>query len=221
MSVEHSAHEAPIALDYDDGALGTYGGQKVVVPPDALGKQYPSPTTPAKLPSTSSISICGLRRRTFYSVLAVVGILLVGAIAGLAGGLVSQRNRANADNSDATNNDSSSDPSATSPSSTSPSASPLASSILDDSQLATAKWANETGTASFVVYQDGTGSLMLANWHTMNATWRSVNITDRMRSARSPIRPKPGTPIACVTSSNSRRFRRMHLKPFDVWLEVV
>lgn len=192
-----------------------------MVPPDALGKQYPSPTTPAKLPSTSSISICGLRRRTFYSVLAVVGILLVGAIAGLAGGLVSQRNRANADNSDATNNDSSSDPSATSPSSTSPSASPLASSILDDSQLATAKWANETGTASFVVYQDGTGSLMLANWHTVNATWRSVNITDRMRSARSPIRPKPGTPIACVTSSNSRRFKRMHLKPFDAWLEVV
>ncbi|KAL2177898.1 uncharacterized protein P884DRAFT_291590 [Thermothelomyces heterothallicus CBS 202.75] len=44
---------------------------------------------------------------------------------------------------------------------------------------------------------------MFANWHSANATWKPVNISDRMLTSQSPIFPKLGTPLACLTWDNS------------------
>jgi hypothetical protein len=191
-------NEAPIIV-YDDPRLATFEGQKVVISdnPEKEAGLPPPPAAQASATLPSAVTICGLRRRTFYIILAVGAVLLIGAIAGLAGGLTSRRNNSNAEGLSA-DAESSQSPSTT-PSASTSSSTPRPPVIHDSSQLGACRSTNNTVTASYVTYQDPVGSLMLAAWDSRNGVWASFNISDRMLKASLPIRPKLGTPLACVT----------------------
>ncbi|KAL2152461.1 hypothetical protein VTH82DRAFT_5645 [Thermothelomyces myriococcoides] len=216
IPVDSRAHEAPIVA-HDILYPGAFEREKVIAHYDTAQQPQPvqviipaeAATPPA--PVKTSSTICGLRRRVFYCVLIAAFILLIGAVAGLAVGLVVQRNhRSSSDEPDVNASGSDSGdaggPAATttSGSGASSTATP-ASSVLDKSQIATTKWVNETGIITYVVYQDPVGSIMLSYWHSSSSTWKSANISDRMLIARSPISPKLGTPLASLTWDNSGR----------------
>jgi hypothetical protein len=199
IPVNHN--EAPIIV-HDDPRLATFEGQKVVISdnPEKEAGLPPPPAAQTAATLPSAVTICGLRRRTFYIILAVGAVLLIGAIAGLAGGLTSRRNNGNAESGEGLSADaeSSQSPSAT-PSASTSSSTPRPPVIHDSSQLGACRSTNDTVTASYVIYQDPVGSLMLAAWDSRNGVWASFNISDRMLKASLPIRPKLGTPLACVT----------------------
>ncbi|KAH6849892.1 hypothetical protein B0I37DRAFT_370173 [Chaetomium sp. MPI-CAGE-AT-0009] len=201
----------PIVVDNDHYGhyLATFDGQKVAIQvpcnseKEAASSEAIQAIGPPPLPAAGTI--CGLRRRKFYIILAVVAVLLIGAIAGLAGGLTARRNSSSGNvtvDSPETLPSPDANPSRTSSaaptSSATPSAAPI-QAIHDNSQLATCRSGNSTVSARHVTYQDPIGSLMLATWDSNNMVWASVNISDRMLEATTPVWPKLGTPLACVT----------------------
>jgi hypothetical protein len=150
-------HEAPIVVD-DEPRLTTFEAQKVVIPdnPELEIDLQPPGTVHATVPPPLTATIWGFCRQRFYAILSVVILLLIGLIAGLAGGLTDRRNNGSAeglDGPDSPNGAPSGSPT------------PLASPFLNNTQLATAQWENETATTSYVVYQDSIGSLILAAWN--------------------------------------------------------
>ncbi|KAK4039276.1 hypothetical protein C8A01DRAFT_36764 [Parachaetomium inaequale] len=168
----------------------------------------------------------------------MVAVFLLGAIAGLAGGLVAQKNGANADSSDTgTESDTRATPgphsshSATTTSTSAPASSstPLASQLLDNSQLAAQQWGNSAGTVSYVAYQDPISSPMFAAWDSSNATWRSVRILVLFINEENIVRGVdaeqgenylPSKPPALYDDSRIPAHPQSPLSAFWLWYDV-
>lgn len=204
-AISDSDNQLPIPVWADDP---TFQGHKIVVPQD-IGKFFEAiepalePVLPCTtLPPTPRQRICGLGVRTFSVALAAILLVLLGAIGGIVGGLLVQRNAAGTANSHNANNpasDASARPTTLSSSTLSPV--PTATPLMHaSSQLASGQWVSkDEPQRNYVAYQDPVGSIVLAAWDEQNTTWAAVNITDRMLQAINPIQTKLGTPLVIVT----------------------
>ncbi|GAB1316300.1 hypothetical protein MFIFM68171_06510 [Madurella fahalii] len=220
-----NSHELPIPVgtqeiritdDYT-ARLVTLDGQKVVIPDNgekepATLHDIPLPSSAAPqvaAPSSVAETICGVRRRVFYIVLAVAAVVFLGVAAGFAGGFVARRNAddagtvtATATPSDAPTSSGVSSAAPSSPAASSP-APAVASLILNNSQLAAALWENKTEPRwSYVLHQDPLGSLIFSIWNDISSMWTSVNVSDRLLRNGDRVLPRLGTPLAITTGES-------------------
>ncbi|KAI0008614.1 hypothetical protein F4779DRAFT_586058 [Xylariaceae sp. FL0662B] len=132
---------------------------------------------------------CGLQRRTFYMISAVVLLLVIGAIVGgVVGGLASRDDKStsasepNTGNNNTTGN----------------------TNILGNSKLAASNWTDPGGnTHRSVFFQDPSNSIIARQWDSQNKTWTTRNISDLMQSSTTgPLNPVPGTSLASASCDN-------------------
>ncbi|KAI1851745.1 hypothetical protein JX265_010979 [Neoarthrinium moseri] len=146
--------------------------------------------------------ICGLRRRIFFIVLAVISLVIIGVVAGTVGGVLSSRQKPS------TSPD---------PSQPSPDSEPAAvGNLMKMSSLAAANWTDANGVAHrCVFFQDPRNALLARRWDGRNQTWALTNITAVMAySGQGPPDPAPGTPLAVVSLDRPNPYKvpeAMHL----------
>ncbi|KAH8888732.1 hypothetical protein GQ53DRAFT_229808 [Thozetella sp. PMI_491] len=139
-------------------------------------------------PNPKDARIWGLKRKTFFIVLAVVLVIIIGAVVGGAvGGTVGKRNQ----------NDSAAAPS------TPGGSTQVNSTVLSSSQLSAINWTDSTGSVSYygVFWQDQQTSLVMSLWDSSNKTWETVNITARTSISNLNIKPMAGTSLSATVRS--------------------
>ena len=184
--LENDGKAAPIAgqdpkdektMGYDDGKILSYndvGKQAVVANVYNVQPESSRPTEERK--------IFGLRRKTFFILLPVVFVILLGAIGGGVGGTIAARNRKQA----------ATVPSEI-PSSTSPQAPTTTRVRYANTGLAAMQWTDLNGTLhKRLYYQDNSNKIRESakdNSTAFDAAWAVNIISDAV---------KPGTPIAAA-----------------------
>lgn len=153
--------------------------------PIQMESEYPSLPTQNEY-HRATLRICGLLPRTLWIVVGLVGLLLIGAIVGgVVGGLEAKKSKSSGIASNSSGN------------SGNGTSSNGSLAILLDSKLSAVNWTISGGTErQAVFYQDGWNSLLVSFRNTQNATWTSVNISQKLASTGNPIKVKSGTPLA-------------------------
>ncbi|GAW17978.1 hypothetical protein ANO14919_074470 [Xylariales sp. No.14919] len=160
--------------------------------------------------------ICGLPLRVFYATLAIILVLVIGAIiGGVVGSLYSRSSHALSDTGDRGSPPTTGDDSTTDGDN---STSALTSRILPASQLSAANWTDPQGFMHrFVFFQDNSSAIITRRWDPYNRTWSTNNLTDILRTSRAPINPVgPFTPLAsaaCNFNSEVNRVRLWYIAP--------
>ncbi|KAL8399745.1 hypothetical protein RB594_000232 [Gaeumannomyces avenae] len=139
------------------------------------GSGIDAPAAPTTPPST----ICGLRKRTFYLVVGILGfVTIAAAVGGGVGGSIAARNA--------------SQPSQQSPA---PTSRPKTSPVLQESALAALNWRGSSNDMHYQVYfQSKDGSIMESAWDPEGKRWTVSRITDPGADV------KPGTPLGASAS---------------------
>ncbi|KAF3056256.1 hypothetical protein GL218_06628 [Daldinia childiae] len=155
-------------------------------------EEHPSATTtPAK--------ICGLPKRTFYIILTIGILVVIGAIAGGVAGGVSRKNYSTKHSDDSNSNDPRPVPSNGTDTDGNPSQSHN-TNVLDISKLASSNMTGTDGnTYRTVFFQDTYNSIIARRWDSQNKTWETINITKIMDGHATPLNPIAGTPLASTS----------------------
>ncbi|KAI1116723.1 hypothetical protein F5Y14DRAFT_406368 [Nemania sp. NC0429] len=155
---------------------------------------------------------CGLTLRSFYTILAILVVLAIGAIAGgVAGGIISSRRQNNSNSTEpGMGDDGGNLKNLTNP--TNPT-NPTTSRILSTSKLSATNWTDPRGnTHRFVFFQDASNAIIVRRWDAQNGTWGTNNLTDILRTSRAPINPLgPSTPLASASVSFNNTKNRVYL----------
>jgi hypothetical protein len=130
--------------------------------------------------------ICGLAAKTFYIVAAIVALLVIGAVVGGAvGGTVAK------------NNSSGQGSGSTVPSNNGTGTSPNQSVLNKVSRVSAVNWKDSNGASHQAVFsQDASNALLVSVFDSVNQTWTSFNVSERLARAGNPIDVKPGTSLA-------------------------
>jgi hypothetical protein len=145
--------------------------------------------------------IWGLKRKTFFILVALVALLVVGAVVGGAvGGTVGKSS-----NSTKTASTSPSpSPTTSRPASSTPTSIKTAN-ILSNSTLSSANWTDSKGYSHHAVfYQAPSKSLFLSLWDSQNTTWAVKNVSASLNSTFAAL---PGTPLSCAVTSTPWPFQ--------------
>lgn len=144
---------------------------------------------------------CGLPLRLFYTILAILGVLVIGAIAGgVAGGIISSRRQNNSTEPDTADDGGNL-------------TNPTSSRILSTSKLSATNWTDPNGyTHRFVFFQDASNAIIARSWDAQNSTWSTTNLTDILRTSRAPVNPlEPSTPLASASVSFNNTQNKLYL----------
>ncbi|KAH7176844.1 hypothetical protein EDB81DRAFT_773647 [Dactylonectria macrodidyma] len=122
--------------------------------------------------------IWGLKRKTFFIVLAIAIVVIIGAVVGgVVGALVGKKD------SDS-DSDSSSGQSTSTSSGSSPTSTAVAKNILPKSQLASSNWTDNDGYEHYYLfYQNRRNEIMTSIWDSENKTWEARGVTDNLESS--------------------------------------
>jgi hypothetical protein len=187
--VYHPTHNPPSEDQYlQSGAPEQYK--------DSPYPEY-APTQQVPEPQRTNRYICGLSRRAFYIVLAVLVVVGIGAIAGgVAGGVLSHKNQSESGSSNGSDGSGTGDGGTGSNTTTNV-------NVLSISKLAAT---NMTGQDGFnrrsVFFQDPFNNLISVKWDSQNKTWTTSNITDFLRGSTTPLSVLPGTPLTSASCDN-------------------
>lgn len=133
--------------------------------------------------------ILGLKRKTFFIVLALVLFVVIAAVVGGAvGGILSRKSG-------------SSPPSPTSTPSSSPSSSQRPNApVLSNSSITAINYTVTDGGATYrmVFWQHNSSDLMLSVWDSTNGTWEVTNIAQNTADTSISTAALPGTPLAAA-----------------------
>lgn len=122
--------------------------------------------------------ICGAKRRTFFIILGVAAIIIIGAVAGAVAGVLTSRKNGSSDTP----------------------ASNANIHIMDISSLSATNWTDSSGNKhKFVFFQDPYNSILAQRWDSENKTWETTNITQVMAASPTPLDVAPGTSIASAS----------------------
>ncbi len=206
-----------------NGPLGYNNGLEVVspsVPPQttesnnfpeaAIKPEYPTAEN-SNLPEVVAIQesplpsggkgerrICGLKRKVFIPLVALLALLVIGAVVGGAvGGTVGKSKSSTTSGSPTTTT------SATPVITTStPTATPA---ILANSSLGSVNWTDSKGYSHHAVfYQHRSTSLMLSLWDSQNTTWKVNNVSASLNSTMAAL---SGTPLTSAVSPSPYPFQ--------------
>ncbi|KAI0436545.1 hypothetical protein F4803DRAFT_541903 [Xylaria telfairii] len=153
------------------------------------------PGQTSRTPSSGQLTKrkCGMPRRVFYRVLALVVLLVAGGIAGgVAGGITSASKSRNGDF--ATLNTTLTNTSNNSPN----------IHVSTTSKLSVTNWTNpyDGTTHRFVFFQDPFNAIIARRWDSENRTWVTNNLTDSFSQTQYPINAlTPSTPLASACCS--------------------
>jgi hypothetical protein len=124
-------------------------------------------------------SICGVKRRTFFIILAVAAVIIIGAIAGGVAGAFARKNVSSGSSQTDTSTN---------------------VHIMDISSLSATNWTDPSGFKHKIVFfQDPYNSMLAQRWDSQNKTWESTNITQVMAASTTPLDVAPGTSIASAS----------------------
>ncbi|RSL50323.1 hypothetical protein CEP54_011977 [Fusarium duplospermum] len=138
-------------------------------------------------PATKLRRICGLKRKTFFIVAAVLIIIVGAAVGGGVGATVGKG---------------SSDSAPSSESSATPKPS---SSIAPSSGLSSANWTDSDGYQHYYVFhQNKKGDIIQSHYHSQNKTWKVRNVSASMESVGTPLSTILGTSISAIAWSDDK-----------------
>ncbi|RYP21520.1 hypothetical protein DL765_002156 [Monosporascus sp. GIB2] len=138
-------------------------------------------------------TICGVAPLTFYIILGVALIIIIGAIAGGVGGAMASKGVGNQEAASAEpgNEDSTDSTNST----TTEKGDRI--DILPISRLTSSNWTDPDGFIHRIVFfQDAHNALVAREWDSENKTWGTTNITRLLAPTTSPPNPVSGTPLA-------------------------
>ena len=155
------------------------------------------------VPAPAERRIWGLKRKTFFVVLAVVLLVVIGAaVGGGVGGTVGK------------NSEKKSDPSTGGGAGgaggggggggdggggSSPGNTTNNSPVLGNSSISAINWTDSSNVEfNAVFWQAKTTDLMMSLWDSQGNAWDQVNITDKMGATSVNVTAKPGTPLAAA-----------------------
>ncbi|KAH8659836.1 hypothetical protein BX600DRAFT_551393 [Xylariales sp. PMI_506] len=202
LEVHYSGNGPPDAQEYETypEVVSEYHDYPEAAPapyPEAVGAEYMKKEQPyngveggVALPdgqhTTTADRICGVKRKTFYILLGLAVVVIIGAIAGGVGGGLASKHKSDDKNS--------------TPSSTSLSGSSTNVNILDTSTLASSNWTDGNGyNHRIVVFQDPYSYIIARQWDSQNDTWATTNISLVMASSPTPLDPAVGTTLAVAS----------------------
>ncbi|KAL5878155.1 hypothetical protein ACKVWC_007305 [Pyricularia oryzae] len=135
-------------------------------------------STPAAPPKPQN-TICGLRKRTFYIGIGILGLIVIAAaVGGGVGGSIAARNASQPQEQQT-------------PPAPSPTNRPKTSPVLQESALAGLNWKDASNDTHYQVYfQSRDGAIMESAWNPTGNRWTVSRITDPGADI------KPGTPLA-------------------------
>ncbi|XXG97448.1 hypothetical protein Hte_003749 [Hypoxylon texense] len=206
----HNAAGYPNGVAYSDGSLYpnsayppsstspqdsyAYGSSPVNATDN--GSQYPHTGEKAAPAAT----ICGLKRKTFFIILAVAIVAVIALAGGLAGGLASKHKggseSADTDSSGTTSNGDPKDPAPTNTTSE--------KLILDNSKITASNWTDGNGVVHRTVFfQDAYNAIIARRWDSNGKSWKTNNLTELMAATTTPLRPQAGTPLASASMDHN------------------
>lgn len=189
--VTHPNNITPQVAPFEAEGAGGYFPEVV----NHQKEDHPSTTTtPAK--------ICGLPKRTFYIILAVGLLVVIGAIAGGVAGGLSRKNHSTTKtkHSDGSESDGPR-PGSSNVTNTdgNPSQSPNVN-VLGISKLASSNMTGTDGnTYRTIFFQDTSSAIIARRWDSQNKTWETSNITRIMEGHATPLNPIAGTPLTSIS----------------------
>ncbi|KAH8734285.1 hypothetical protein BGZ61DRAFT_584329 [Ilyonectria robusta] len=136
--------------------------------------------------------IWGLKRTTFFILVGVAAIVIIGAI---VGGVVGSRANSTTSTSE------SATPTSSASATSTPTSSPI--SILSNSRIASVNWTDSNDQHYFVFYQNEKNDLIASSWDSQNKTWEARSISASIKSAGDSLDVIEGTPISAVAWSDS------------------
>jgi hypothetical protein len=157
---------------------------------------------PIQKPSAPDGRICGLARRTFFIVLGVAVLVVIGAVAGGVAGALTGRSHTQAssnssgDTSSSGGNSTSSGDGGDSGSSSSASANV---NVLSISQLAAANLTVGSDIRRTVFFQDTFNALIARRYNSTTKEWQTFNITNLLSGTSTPVDIQSGSPLASAS----------------------
>ncbi|RYO94536.1 hypothetical protein DL763_004043 [Monosporascus cannonballus] len=149
-------------------------------------------------------TICGMAPLTFYIILGVALIIIIGAIAGGVGGAMANKGVENKDAAGAEPGNEDSTDSTNSTNSTTGGDDRI--DILPVSRLTSSNWTDPDGFIHRIVFfQDAHNALVAREWDSENNTWGTTNITSLFAPTTSPLNPVSGTPLASAAIDDEGR----------------
>ncbi|OIW30029.1 hypothetical protein CONLIGDRAFT_355819 [Coniochaeta ligniaria NRRL 30616] len=138
--------------------------------------------------------IWGLKRKTFFIVLAIALLVIIGAVVGGAvGGTVGKNGEKKGDNPNPGTGGGGGG------GGSSPGNTTNNSPVLGTSRITAINWTDSSNVEyNAVFWQAKTNDLMMSLWDSTNNTWSQVNITDKMTDISISVAAKPGTPLAAA-----------------------
>ncbi|RDW91679.1 hypothetical protein BP5796_02844 [Coleophoma crateriformis] len=137
--------------------------------------------------------VLGLKRRTFFIVLAVALLVVIAAVVGGAvGGTVNKSKNSAAQNS--------SNGTSTSPSSN---ATTTSTDLMLNSSIAAANWTDTAGYVHYAIFsQSTTAAILTSVWDSQNETWTTIDIFAAIQTTENYVlTAKAGTPIAVAAKA--------------------
>ncbi|KAI8965821.1 hypothetical protein F5Y11DRAFT_311514 [Daldinia sp. FL1419] len=188
--LEGSNKEAVVHPDSEyPQPVSTLGGWDASKP-EAKGVDTEAGVAQGQNEGSAQRRICGLIPRTFYIVLTIAILIIIGAIVGgVAGGITARNNSSGL----------------TLPPDSEPEpGTKEGANILSTSKLAASNWTDAQGnTHRHVFFQDPYNAIISRQWDSDNRTWTTKNISQLMSSSTTgPIHPIPGTSLACASADN-------------------
>ncbi|RYP63417.1 hypothetical protein DL769_006956 [Monosporascus sp. CRB-8-3] len=146
-------------------------------------------------------TICGVAPLTFYIILGLALIIIVGAIAGGVGGAMASKG---GESQEAAGAEPGNENSTDSTNSTTEMGDRI--DILPDSRLTSSNWTDPDGfTHRVVFFQDAHNALIAREWDSENKTWGTTNITGLFAPTTAPLNPVSGTPLASAAIDDEGR----------------
>ncbi|CAJ2511428.1 Uu.00g070530.m01.CDS01 [Anthostomella pinea] len=174
----------PVGSPMSGGTTAVYSDQYPPLAGDAGEK--------AKAPAAT---ICGMKKRTFYIILAVAILIIVAAVAGgVAGGLAAQNSSktSSADSKSPADGSSSGGGNAT--------ASDSGPKPLDISKLTASNFTDGDGVVHRTLFfQDEYNSIIARRWDSKSKSWATDNLTDQLIATTRPLDVAAGTPLASAS----------------------
>lgn len=148
------------------------------------------------------LGLRGISKTKSYVILAVMVLVVMGAIAGGVAGSVLRRHADSKQPPNAAQDDPGGNSSSSGNNST-PKTQAHNTNVLSTSRLASSNWTDTDGVAyRTVFFQDPNNAILARRWDSENRVWTTTNVTDIvMGSDNPPPLPIPGTPLASAACS--------------------
>ncbi|KAF7546855.1 hypothetical protein G7Z17_g8131 [Cylindrodendrum hubeiense] len=179
--------------------------------PEAVCAPKADDLFPATYTGRDAPLVCGLKRRLFFTLVAISAFLIIGAIIGSVAGvtLTKETSSSNSESSLSPNATTPSTATATTPSSSTasttetPSFTSNTTSILPNSGIASVNWTNSAGLSHYYVFhQNRSNDLIASIWDSQGQTWETVSVSASLREWGFDFDLVEGTPISAVAWSD-------------------